>query len=74
MKKSKVLLVLCSVFLLFCFGCASNQDKAYKAQEKVHEKRINLVNQYEDCLKKADKEDTNKDVCEQYLKAAEALK
>ena len=55
-------------------GCASPQDKAYKAQEKVHMERLKLVENYQKCMKGAGDDKAKAEVCEQYLKAAEALK
>lgn len=55
-------------------GCASPQDKAYKAEEKVHNERLKLVEQYQQCLKDAGDDKLKSEACEQYLKAAEALK
>jgi|GEM_PF-2051730 len=69
--------ILFSFFIastLMTFSCASSQDKAYKAQEKVHNQRLELIEKYRDCLKKVEKENADKDICDQYLKAAEALK
>lgn len=55
-------------------GCASSQDKAYKAEEKVHNERLKLVEEYQQCLKEAGDDKLKSEACEQYLKAAEALK
>jgi len=62
-------------------ACASPQDKAakaqqgaYKAQEDVAKKRIQLTNQYQKCVKEAGGDKQKAEACESYLKAAEALK
>ena len=55
-------------------GCASSQDKAYQAQEKVYKQRLELVEKYQECLKEAGDDKAKAETCEQYLKAAEALK
>jgi hypothetical protein len=55
-------------------GCASPQDKAYKAQGKVHKERLKLVDEYKKCLQKAGDDKTAIEACDSYLKAAEALK
>jgi hypothetical protein len=55
-------------------GCASSQDKAYKAQEKVHKERLQLVEKYQQCMKEAGDDKVKIETCDQYLKAAEALK
>ncbi len=67
------------IFLLaFAVGitlaCSTPQDNAYKAQEKVHKERLKLVEKYQKCLKEAGEDQVKKEACEQYLKAAEALK
>jgi len=68
-----------SIFMIvvlagFTFGCASPQDRAYKAQEGVHKQRLKLVNDYQQCLKKAGSDKAAIEACDSYLKAAEALK
>jgi uncharacterized protein YcfL len=67
------------IFILFIVafaltGCSSSQDKAYKAQEGVHKQRLELVEQYQECMKEAGDDTLKADSCEQYLKASEALK
>jgi len=67
------------MFLLVFFvgmtlACSSPQDKAYKAQEKVHKERLKLVEQYQKCMKDAGEDQEKQEACDQYLKAAEALK
>jgi hypothetical protein len=74
MKFIKFLLLLGCGMALFISACSSSQDKAYKAQESIHEERLELVKQYQECIKKAEKDGTDKESCEQYLKASEALK
>jgi hypothetical protein len=67
-------IVLLPFVMLLFLGCASSQDKAYDAQEKVHTERLDLVDKYNKCLKDAGDDQVKKDGCEQYLKAADALK
>ena len=55
-------------------ACSTPQDKAYKAQEKVHKERLKLVDEYQKCLKKAGEDKEKIEACDQYLRAAEALK
>ncbi|ADJ27791.1 hypothetical protein [Nitrosococcus watsonii] len=55
-------------------GCASSEDKAYKAQEAVYERRLELLDKYQQCLKEAGDDQAKRLVCEDYLKAVEALK
>jgi hypothetical protein len=72
MKLVKIFLVILVVGLLI--GCQSAQDKAYKSETEVNEKRLELIEQYKDCMKKADKDKEKEAECEPYLKASEALK
>ena len=70
---------LISVFLIFMvllltLACSNPQDRAYKAQEGIHKERLKLVDQYQKCLKKAGSDKAKVEGCDQYLKAAEALK
>lgn len=74
MKIRHCLLLFSCGLILFISACSSAQDKAYKAQGQVSKERIALVNKYQECVKKATEEGTDKEVCETYLKAAEALK
>ena len=67
------------VFLLILIvgiaaSCSSPQDKAYKAQERLHRERLKLVDEYKKCLKKAGDDKVKMEACDQYLRAAEALK
>lgn len=50
------------------------QERAYEAQERVAEERLNLVGKYQKCVKDADGDQAKAAACESYLKAAEALK
>lgn len=67
-------------FLLFplvvftIVGCSSPQDRAYEAQEGVHNERLKLVEQYQKCVKDSADDTVKAEACEQYLKASEALK
>lgn len=74
MNITRGLLLLSLGLALFTAACGNPQKSAYKAQEKIHKERLALVKKYQECIKKATEENTDKDVCEQYLKAAEALK
>ena len=55
-------------------GCASSQDKAYQAQERVHKERLRLIDEYQKCIINAGSNKAAAEACETYLKAAEALK
>jgi hypothetical protein len=66
------------VVLALCFSltlaCSSPQDRAYHAQRRVHSERLKLVDEYKKCLKKAGDDKEKIEACDQYLRAAEALK
>ena len=72
MKLFNIFLV--SMVLLLTLACSNPQDRAYKAQEGVHKERLKLVDEYKKCLKKAGSDKLKVEACDQYLKAAEALK
>lgn len=72
MKNARALLL--SIAALAVFGCSSPQDRAYEAQEQVHEERLKLVAEYRKCVEEAGDDKLKAEACDQYLKAAEALK
>lgn len=72
MKFTKIFLVV--FFAVVILACASAKDKAYKSQEAVNKERLELIDKYKSCMKKADKNTEKEAECEQYLKAADALK
>lgn len=72
MKLVKIFLLIAVVGLLI--GCQSAQDKAAKSQEAVNRERLELVDKYQKCMKKAEQDKEQQAECEQYLKASEALK
>jgi len=55
-------------------ACSSPQDDAARAQEKVSNERLKLIDQYRDCMKEAEGDSAKMSACDSYLKAAEALK
>lgn len=57
-----------------CSGASGAQKRSYKAQSKVHQERLNLVDEYKKCLEKAGEDHQKIEACDSYLKAAEALK
>jgi len=71
--KSIYMFVL-AIIVGMTLACASSQDKAYEAQEKVHKERLKLVEKYQKCMKEAGEDQQKKEACDQYLKAADALK
>lgn len=72
MKTIRILLLM--VISMVLISCASSQDRAYEAQEGVHNKRIELVEKYQDCMDDAGDDKMKAEACDQYRKAAEALK
>jgi hypothetical protein len=72
MKLVKIFLVVFAAGMLL--ACSSAEKKAYKSQAAVNEQRIELTEKYEKCMKKAGDDQEKQTQCEQYLKAAEALK
>ena len=62
------------VVLIWFVGCSTPQDRAYEAQEKVHEERLQLIDDYKACLNEAGDDKLKTESCDQYLKAADALK
>ena len=69
-----IYMVLLALLMGLTFACASSQDRAYKAQERIHKERLKLVDEYKKCLKKAGNDKEKIEACDQYLRAAEALK
>jgi hypothetical protein len=72
MKLVKIFLVVFVAGIIF--ACASAQDKAAKSEEAVNKERLELINEYKECVKKAGADKDKEAKCEQYLKAADALK
>ena len=69
-----ITVVVLSLVVGLTLACSSPQDKAYKAQERVHKERLKLVDEYKKCIQKAGDDTEKVEACDQYLKAAEALK
>ena len=53
---------------------AEAQETAAEAEEAVSEKRLKLIDEYEDCMEEAAGDQAKQSSCEQFLKAADALK
>ena len=69
-----ITVVVLSLVVGLTLACSTPQDKAFKAQERVHKERLKLVDEYKKCLQKAGDDNQKIEACDQYLKAAEALK
>ncbi len=72
MKLGKIFLLL--LLTAGVLACASPKEKAYKSQEAVNNERLELIDQYKECMEKADHDKAKEAECERYLKAADALK
>lgn len=64
---------LLPVVAVAMLGCSSPQDRAFEAQEKVHNERLRLVEKYQKCVEEAGGDKVKVEACDQYLKASEAL-
>ena len=72
MKLLRIFLVITVAVTIL--ACASAQDKAAKSQENVNKERLELIDKYKKCMKDAEGDKEKEASCEQYLKAADALK
>jgi hypothetical protein len=65
-------------FVVLVSGCSSSAERAqrdaYRAQEEVAKQRLELVDEYQSCVKKAGNDRTQVEACDSYLRAAESLK
>ena len=69
---------LIHVFLLFVAAillsaCSTPKERAYMAQEEVHNERLDLIDEYKECIDDAGEDSIKVEACDKYLKAAEAL-
>ncbi len=71
MKRIQIVLLFLAAILLS--ACASPQERAYEAQEKVHNERLSLIDEYKDCIDAAGADSAKAEACDRYLKATEAL-
>ena len=53
---------------------AQAQEGSYKAQENVANRRLELIDKYQSCVKDAAGNKQKAEACDSYLRAAEALK
>ena len=72
MKLVKIFLVVLAAGMIL--ACSSAEKKADKSQAEINEQRIELTEKYQECMEKAGDDQAKQAQCEQYLKAAEALK
>jgi hypothetical protein len=59
--------------LVVNLSCAGSETKKNRAEEAVHKERLNLIEDYKKCMKKAGDDQAEVEACDKYLKAAEAL-
>ena len=78
MKKQQIIIlvalltVVLSVSACGCFSGAKRRE--HRTQAEVNKEKVKLSEQYQKCMKKAGADEEKQAKCEQYLKAAEALK
>ena len=72
MKLIQIFLMVVTALVLI--SCSSPQNRAYEAQEDIHKERLELIEKYQDCMKDSGGDKVKAGVCDQYLKAADALK
>ena len=72
MKLMRIFLVV--IFVGMMSACGGAERKADKSQAEINKERIKLSEEYQKCMKEAEGDKDKEAGCEQYLKAAEALK
>jgi len=65
---------MCLLPLLLPVACTSAEDRAARADEDVANRRLELIQQHQDCVEEAEGDQQKIDDCEVYLKEADALK
>ncbi len=53
---------------------ARAKERSFNAQESIARERLNLVDQYRECVIDAEEDIVKIEACDTYLRAAEALK
>ncbi len=72
MKLIKLALI---IFIVTLIGaCQAPERRANRAQTKISEERLKLVDEYKKCVKQAGEDKEKVEACDSYLKAAESLK
>ena len=74
-------MTVCLGLVALFSGCSSSerqadraQERAFEAQERVAQQRLNLVEKYQKCVGSAGSDPMKAAACESYLKAADALR
>ena len=60
--------------LLLVTACTSAEERAARADEEVANRRLELIEQHQECVEQAEGDQAKVQTCETYLKEAEALK
>lgn len=60
--------------LLLLTACTSAEERSARADEEVANRRLELIEQHQDCVEQAKGDQAKVQACETYLKEAEALK
>ena len=72
MKLTGILALLTMAFVIS--NCSTPQEDAAKAEEEKTLRRMELVEQYQSCMKKNEGNKEKQEVCNTYLEASKALK
>ena len=70
----RIVILLLIFVVMTMLSCTSSQDKAFNAQAEVSNERLKLVETYQKCIAEAGDDSMKAEACEQYIKAADALK
>jgi len=55
-------------------ACTSAEERSARANEEVANKRLELIEQHQECVEDANGDQAKIEACEHYLKEADALK
>ncbi|MEH6403499.1 MAG: hypothetical protein V7750_09030 [Sneathiella sp.] len=72
MKFTGILALFVMTFVVA--SCSTPQEDAAKAEEEKTNRRMELVEQYQQCMKKNEANKEKQEVCNTYLEASKALK
>jgi|GEM_PF-4423328 len=72
MKLTKLLALVVMTFVVS--NCSTPQEDAARAEEEKTVRRMELVEQYQACMKKNEGNKEKQEVCNTYLEASKALK
>jgi hypothetical protein len=71
----KRLLLLSGLLPLLLSGaCTSAEERSARADEEVSNRRLELIQQHQDCVEDAEGDQQATEACEVYLREADALK